>query len=388
MSVNEEQKLVSINWMRKKSDLFTKKKESSFGSIRREKGRKKHVESLSPISSHKSTRSASSSATSSPLIYGLIQRDKETTEMIPPTTFEIIETSKPINHDGSAALTVDFVVSSEPKPLEVILGEESTVEQVVDMLSSFNAMFVVIYEKHGNPLGVIHLLDIINLCCENIEKWSKPYEFVFHSKEQFSNMTAKELLEKTNCYRIDEEASLYELLSLFEIPKVDKVIVMTRNRKQNHQDVRTVLTRSDMVSWIYDNRKELGDLMEKTCGEKIFSLGVINEYSAGIQTKEFIEDAFLSLWRKQAGGILLSHGNCPVEKFLNLAVQIILAKMQEEKSNDITVCVFKEDTLEKLLQLCKNRQIQRVIIVDSTRKPIGELSISDILTTCCQCLET
>jgi len=356
----------------------TTNKKSSFGSIRREKGVRQLVQSLSPVSGRKSPRS--SSATNSPLIFGHMQRSKEDLSIFQVES-EIAKDAKLSLHRG---LTVEDVITSisEVAPaLLVVLREDSTLAQVVDDLSS-GATFVVVVDKFGNTLGVIHLLDIIHMCCQNIQKWNNPYEFVYHSKKEFSRITAKELLKTIDCYRIDEQAPLNELLQLFSTPRVEKVILMTRMKKQLHQEVRAVLTRSEMMSWLYEHRNELGDLFTQTCSQQIDKLCLIKKRSfpAEVGTQEYAEEAFLSLWKKQMCGFLLSHGTCNLEKFLNLAVQIIMAKMQDE--HGVIVCIYEDDTLEKVLQCCTSRHVKRVFVVDHSRRPVAELLVSDILSTC------
>jgi len=357
----------------------TSTKKSSFGSMRREKGVRQLVQSLSPVSGRKSPRS--SSATNSPLIFGHIQRSKEDL-----TIFQVeSEIAKDVKFSMLRGLTVEDVITSisEVEPaLLVVLREDSTLAQVVDGLSSIGATFVVVVDKFGNTLGVIHLLDIIHMCCQNIQKWTNPYEFVYHSKKEFSCMTAKELLGTIDCYRIDEQAPLTELLQLFSTPRVEKVILMTRTKKQLHQEVRAVLTRSEMMSWLYEHRNELGDMFTETCNQQIDKLCLIKKRSfpAEVGTQEYAEEAFLSLWKKQMCGFLLSHGTCNLEKFLNLAVQIIMAKMQDE--HGVIVCIYEDDTLEKVLQCCTSRHVKRVFVVDHSRRPVAELLVSDILSTC------
>jgi len=354
------------------------KKKSSFGSIRREKGVRQLVQSLSPVSGRKSR---STSATSSPLIFGRIQKSKEDLSIFHIDSVQIEdEVAKDIS---SVGLTVEDVISSEaPVPLIVTLRQDATLEQVVDGLSSVGATFVVIVEKYGSPVGVIHLLDIIHRCCQNIKKWSNPYEFVYHSKKEFSRIAAKEILESIDCYRIDEQAPLDELLQLFSTPRVEKVVVMTRTGRKLHQEVRAVLTRSEMMSWLYEHRNDLGELFTQTCNQKIDQLCLIKKrnFPPEVGTQEYAEEAFLSLWKKQMCGFLLSHGTCNLEKFLNLAVQIILAKMQDE--HGVIVCIYGEDTLEQVLQCCTSRHVKRVFVVDNSRRPIAELLVSDILSTC------
>jgi len=379
MIASEESPQMAMNAMMQHLPSTATKK-SSFGSIRREKGVRQLVQSLSPVSGRKSPRS--SSATNSPLIFGHKQRSKEDLAIF-QVEAEIAKDPKLNSHRG---LTVENVIASISEVAPPLLRDDSTLAQVVDELSSIGATFVVVVDKFGNTLGVIHLFDIIHMCCQNIQEWSNPYEFVYHSKKEFSRMTAKELLRTIDCYRIDEQAPLTELLQLFSTPQVEKVILMTRMKKQLHQEVRAVLTRSEMMSWLYEHRNELGDLFVETCNQQIDQLCLIKKrnFPAEVRTQEYAEEAFLSLWKKQMCGFLLSHGTSNLEKFLNLAVQIIMAKMQDE--HGVIVCIYEDDTLEKVLQCCTSRHVKRVFVVDHSRRPVAELLVSDILSTCRQAL--
>jgi len=372
MIASEESPQLAMSAMRQHLPSTTAKK-SSFGSMRREKGVRQLAQSLSPVSGRKSPRSRS--ATNSPLIFGHNQRSLEDL-----TIFQEIAKDSKLNLPRG--LTVEDVITSISETAPPVLRDDSTLAQVVDELSSICATFVVVVDKFGNTLGVVHLLDIIHMCCQNIQKWSNPYEFVYHSKKEFSRITVKELLRTIDCYRIDEQAPLSELLQLFSTPRVEKVILMTRTKNQLHQEVRAVLTRSEMMSWLYEHRNELGDLFVETCNQQINQLCLINKriFPAEVGTQEYAEEAFLSLWKKQMCGFLLSHGTSNLEKFLNLAVQIIMAKMQDEQG--VIVCIYEDDTLEKVLQCCTSRHVKRVFVVDHSRRPVAELLVSDILSTC------
>jgi len=48
-------------------------------------------------------------------------------------------------------------------------------------------------------------------------------------------------------------------------------------------------------------------------------------------------------------------------------------------ANDNIAAVFEEDTLEKVLELVGKRCVQRIFVTDDKRKPIGELTLCDIL---------
>jgi len=234
------------------------------------------------------------------------------------------------------------------------------------------ATFVIVYNNQGEAIGVIHLVDIVTLCCNNFLRWNTAYEFCFHSKEEFSITPVKQLLDNKKWKTMSFLAPFLDVIKAFSDSSVGEIAVIG----DDSADVLTVITRLEVTNFLYEHRKELGEVLKK----RIRHCHINYQFDPRINKIEFAIEAFSSLWSKQKSGFLTCHGNGFSEKFFNLIVQVMLVQVHSDLcANDNIAAVFEEDTLEKVLELVGKRCVQRIFVTDDKRKPIGELTLCDIL---------
>jgi len=139
--------------------------------------------------------------------------------------------------------------------------------------------------------------------------------------------------------------------------------------------VKAVYTVGDIINFLYENWKEFGDDMKK----KVNNCPVKPCHHPKVSMVEYVVNSFLPLWHKYKNGGLLSHGSGHLEKFLNLVAQAMIVQLNDEEVSIDMVTVYSEDSLDKVLQFARNREIKRVFVVDKERNPVGELNIGDVI---------
>jgi len=271
-------------------------------------------------------------------------------------------------NDWWSRLTVGILLPND-QTIECV-NECSTMEDVVSILTKSVTNFVVVKNsQNGNPEGVIHVLDLIDFCCRSLNDWKQPYEFVFHAKEVFQTTAATILLSEYPSTWINSNSLVPEVLRVLSDSSISKIGIL------EEKVVKAVYTPGDIINFLHENWKEFGDDAKK----KVNSCPIKASHHPKVSMVEYVVNSFLPLWHKYKKGGLLSHGNGHLEKFLNLVAQAMIVQLNDEQVSVDMVTVYMEDSLDKVLQFARNREIKRVFVVDKERNPVGELSIGDLI---------
>lgn len=250
-------------------------------------------------------------------------------------------------------------------------NENSTLEDIVELLSKSNVPYIVDKNsQNGVPDGVVHLIDLVEFCCNNFSQWKQPYEFVFHGKEVFQSTKASNLLSTNPTTWLNSSSLVPELLRVLSDSSISKIGIL------EDKVVKAVYTIGDITDFLYENRKDFGDDLTS---RKVSRCPIKPSTRPKVNMLEFVVNSFLPLWKRHKGGVLVSHGSTIVEKFLNLVAQAMIVHLNEEVVSIEMVTVYEDDTLEKVLQFARNREIRRVFVVDVEGNPIGELNIGDVI---------
>jgi len=269
--------------------------------------------------------------------------------------------------DWWSRLTVGILLPNHQN-IECV-NECSTLEDVVTILSKTVSNFVMVKNsQNGNPEGIIHVLDLIEFCCRSLNDWKQPYEFVFRAKEVFQTTGATILLSEYPTTWINSNSLVPEVLRVLSDSSISKIGIL------EEKVVKAVYTVGDIINFLHENWKEFGDDSKK----KVNSCPIKPSHHPKVNVVEYVVNSFLPLWHKYKNGHLVSHGNGHLEKFLNLVAQAMIQLNDEKVSIDM-VTVYMEDSLDKVLQFARNRELKRVFVVDKERNPVGELNIGDVI---------
>jgi len=161
-----------------------------------------------------------------------------------------------------------------------------------------------------------------------------------------------------------------------------------------------MITQSKMIEFLYKRRSNWTDIMHQRVQNLQKSVESIN-------MKEFVIEAFKRIWEKQISGLAVVNdegilvGNIsasdllrthtspsgeiihdlyqPIKKFLNIRKDIKDRVMMMDLPECKPIAVSSTDTLETSLIKCLDSHIHRVFIQDNKGKPVGVISLSDII---------
>lgn len=273
------------------------------------------------------------------------------------------------------------IVSARGYQPPIAVPEECKITTLIEHFFNSSSSHAVIKNQNGSLVGIVHLSNIVTLCCQNFLKWNTCYEFMYKCKEQFNTATAKDLL--TNKEFSDSKlynsisflSPIIEVMKLFARDKVEDAVVLG----DDMQESLAIINQIDLLNFLYHHSKdfELEDILKKKIMH--FKINKSN-FDPNINKIEFAIEAFDSLWLKQIKGNLISHGKSLIDKFLNIIVQIMSLEISSDiSSNDNVVTVYEIDTIEKTIQLVGTRNIQRIFVCDSSSKVIGEITVNDLI---------
>jgi len=271
---------------------------------------------------------------------------------------------------------VSDLLNTGPKPRISCVEETATLDIITDLIISNHSEFVVVKGKYGPPVGIVHLNDIVLLSCKKYIEWNNSFEFSFKMKNEFSKMNASDIIRQKQWLTISLIAPLADLLKLLSLPNARDVAILG----EDHTDIISVVTRSDVFEFLYKKKNDLADIMKKKISEC-----KVNHTLKPIDKMEFSIEYFRILWEKQKTGLWVSHGNTLLEKFLTMVG--VCMEYCEVTADELSprcchsVHVYEVDTLQKALELIVHRCVQRMFVYDDIKQsPLGDLAIGDFLS--------
>jgi len=330
----------------------------------------------------------------------------------------------------------------------VFVDEDSSVDALISLLSVNFLSNALVRDRTGSVVGVVHLSDIVELCCRKYLEHVNPFEYNFRVKLELAGLTVRQLLHGTSnscssklashssspliipspsahasstglhpiastplSSSIDHSSStsssiksqitsfrssrdkckicskyvsrvsfltpLSDLIRLLMRREIKSVLVIGDDK----EEVLAIITRVDLMRFLHSNQKSIPhEILQKQIGS---CLSITQDhYSPRIDPIELASEGFETLWTRQKHGVLLSHGKDSVDKFLNMVSQImvvILESCQDVCKNENIVSVYADDTIEKTLELIRERNVERVFVCDKERSISGEMNVCDII---------
>jgi len=298
---------------------------------------------------------------------------------------------------NSTFFTVKSVVDENPKEWKLIsINENTTVAQTLEIMREKGITSAPVQKTNGSALGIIDMLDLITFCSTKFTNVSLLAEESYRMMEEFAQKTVKDIMEisgRNQWVNIFYKAPLNDLI--IELTKHHRVVVLDENKK-----IVGFLTQTNLIEFLFKRRKEWSDIMQ----QKVQNLQKPVE---SIHMKEFVITAFRNIWEKQVSGLAVVDNNGtlvgnisatdilkirvlpigemihdlyqPIKSFMNIREdikdRIMMAELPE--SRPISVTTF--DTLATSIQKCLEAHVHRVFIEDDKKKPVGVISLTDII---------
>jgi len=258
----------------------------------------------------------------------------------------------------------------------------------------------VLDSKRNNYVGFIDIIDIV---CQVVLISKKlgndldaaSFDKIFHTDETFSHMTCGQLANSSSrnpYYPIEETAPLMTVLRMMVEKKSYRVAAI------DHASglLSTIVTQSHVVSLIRRNLSKF-NFAAKTVGD--LKMGY-KDTVLSIKTSDRVIDAFNiindykihGLAVVDATGKLIDNISASDLKYIgaegkNASRLFATASeyLQKYRGTDDTkfisepYCVLPSDTVQDVIEKLAETHAHRVYVVDGEKKPIGVISLSDIL---------
>jgi 5'-AMP-activated protein kinase regulatory gamma subunit len=276
-----------------------------------------------------------------------------------------------------------------PKTLQILVNHNIYSAPVVDI-------------QNNQLLGFIDMVDIVECLIQIISETELLGEdfdiYTLDAKEkQFSEqgtMKVTDLSKRNPLYTLEGHLPLVKALFMFKEKGVHRVCVGKGNSIQN------VLTESAVIDWLNKNANSFSTLFSKTVDE--LNLGLKDVISIKENEKAIEAFKLMSKHRITAvavvddNGVLKTAVSAKDLRIISAQRKMFFARLYDTTRNfaaeahkgikDIdtsqpTLSCTKKSTLGQVVSTLATYRRHRVFIIDNEGKPIGVISLGDVLAT-------
>eukprot|EP01118_Nematostelium_gracile_P017374 TRINITY_DN739_c0_g1_i1.p1 TRINITY_DN739_c0_g1~~TRINITY_DN739_c0_g1_i1.p1 ORF type:complete len:371 (-),score=125.35 TRINITY_DN739_c0_g1_i1:85-1107(-) len=263
----------------------------------------------------------------------------------------------------------------------------------------------VLQKTKSKYYGFVDMYDIVKFAVEffgeteslkNSEDWVKLAE----SSEEFTKKTVNDVMKypltkRNPFFPIHSGFSLFSAVeAMAREPSLHRIPVIDADRK-----LITVVTQSQLISIINKNMDLLGEKKDKP----VSALESYYERVISIDENALAMDAFRTMIEKNVSGLAVLDADGKLSSTISLrdlktistdsrmfwrlyqTVHNFLLKVRRENTETggdrprTIVTVKPTDTLQTCIQKLADQKFHRIFIVDDAKKPVGVISLKDIL---------
>jgi len=314
------------------------------------------------------------------------------------------ETSFRTSTDFLVKLVTTHAESLTPPDRKVFTAERTDkVTAVWKGLIKHNFLSVPVLQKTKHRYyGFLDMADIVQLVLDTFtaETLSKDFDiWAYMEKEDaFLSKTVNEVMKyprtKKNVFHPISRG--YSLFSVLEILSKERGLHRVAVIDEQFNLV-NIITESQVLRFLHSNMKELGSIKDKPVSD----LNMTKEKMILVKETDSAVDAFKKMITENVSGlgVVNEHGKL-VENIslrdlkavqhdgrmmwrLHQSCKHFLEKVRnetpEERRPSHVICVTPKDKFSHVIQLSVNHGIHRIYVVDEEKKPIGVISLKDIL---------
>jgi len=291
-------------------------------------------------------------------------------------------------------LTVDDLLPQGGMNI-VEIDSDATVPQAFQVLSKFNISSApVVRRSTGEYLGFIDMLDIVTFIVKIFKETELLGEDFYALLEQEARFTLEfagaiaDLSRRNPFCPVQKGSSLAKALELLGKNHVHRIAIVDKQR------VVAILTQSAAIAWLSKHEDKLGEIGHRSL--KTLRIGFKPVVSIPATARAI--DAFTLMHQQgvsavallERDGTLLS--NISAKDIKEVANDVLFTKLYRTalefasavRSHEINVSSpsivsHPDDTLLKVIAKLAATRIHRVYITDEERKPVGVLSLGDVL---------
>jgi len=298
---------------------------------------------------------------------------------------------------NSHFLSVQNVIDDYPEGWKLIsVTEDTTVAQTLEIMGKNRIISVPVQKANGDALGIVDMLDLITFCSTKFMSVSLLAEESYRMMEEFAQKPIKDIMEisgRNRWVNITCTDSLNNLI--IELAKQHRVVVINESKQ-----IVGLLTQTKLIEFLFKRRKDWPEVMQQRVQN-------LQKPVESINMKEFVISAFKKMWEKEVSGLAIVDNNGtlvgnisasdiiklrvlpigemihdlyqPIKSLLNIRQdiedRIMMAELPEYKPISVTA----SDTLATSIQKCLEGRVHRVFIEDDKKKPVGVISLTDII---------
>jgi len=282
-----------------------------------------------------------------------------------------------------------------PQGLNFICPEDRSVEQAFqEAIVKKTTSFPVVQKKDGKFVTTVTMTDLVGYFLENIseEEWKNPLRALYNRPEIGQTRVLKTKSLDPTVF-ISEETSLDNAVKEMVFKRFHRILIL--DSMQRPSNIFSQLEVLKIISILLPSvPKSKQPIKELTIGKKMpvcisemrltregFALAIKQKISAvGVvdESGKLVGSLSITDIRLIGGLEGLDQLNFPLKKYLE-RIEVLSSERTIQHSQYPVVC-RDTDTLDSIIEILIGFGIHRIYIVDDSGKPIGVVSLIDIIT--------
>jgi len=275
------------------------------------------------------------------------------------------------------------------------VSSETTVEDAAKMMKKHNIISAPVFDSSkGQYIGIIDMFEIMRFTAVGFFEESIFKDDLF-TKFEFSKETVGDLVQKSQrCQRIlSYEGSEPIIAAIRNLGELDHRALVRTVDDKSFQKVYRIITQTDLVRFIQKHEGKLQKYLDK----RIDELGLANPLGTPtvcITTKDKAVVGFYKMFYNKVNAVavvdesgkLVANLSCSdlrglssdTIQYVRLPPLSFIQSMTGEKPSRPITCRVK-DHLNLVIDQMVSANVHRVWITDSAEKPIGVVTLTDVL---------
>jgi len=274
----------------------------------------------------------------------------------------------------------------------VSISSRATIEETIQLLAVENILSApVVNEMEGTFLGFVDVLDICGYILYTWKKISPSLERSLFPVVHFTQPVVEiiNFSQWNPAIYIDDISSVKDLISLFCSPKFHKRV--HRVAVLSNGNVSSVVTQSDVIAYAHLSIDSMGEFADRS----ISDLNLIRGGVMVARIDDTVTETLEKLYENRISGLaLVDHeyrfrgvfsasdlrGFRPTSfEFFNGSTLMFLAKGTNANRFVPSVTCLPTASLRQVIRQMVENRVHRMFITDATDRPVGIVSMGDIL---------
>jgi len=278
------------------------------------------------------------------------------------------------------------------------IDENDKVTDVIRMLSNHNIYSAPILSKRNKIIGLLSFSDLVEFAIkshDDLESWGhEHFESFLEHNERMAVTKIKQLnhiVDVDDPIYIGTQCNMRDVIKKLSEEDIKRILVIDENK-----NVINIITQSSVIEFIWSHKSKFSDIWDKPISE--FNIRTREKQVVSINEKENLINAFKLLRKAHVSAICVVNddnqlvGTISVKDLrtvtpgltimqrLYIPVKHFLKKIRiETKAPKRSITCSENEEFGNIIEKLHESSVHRVWIVDRHMKPIGAISLQDIL---------